>query len=181
MQMRFGRWLRAGNVTWYNFLKQERVNTKMVQEYFISNLTQGHQCEPEAQSDWGEARNKGGSFPAPWHTRDGLYQNKPIAAYLSTSRWQCPMTCCMWPRQWAPRTPSPPMPAWQMLQASLMSTRRLFSTTSLCWCLQFQQLIYLMERFPNIFGLGDCTSVPTAKTAAAVAAQLGIIRCPAPP
>ena len=95
MQMHFGRWLRAGNVTWYNFLKQERVNTKMVQEYFISNLTQGHQCEPEAQSDWGEARNKGGSFPAPWHTRDGLYQNKPIAAYLSTSRWQCPMTCCM--------------------------------------------------------------------------------------
>ena len=31
-------------------------------------------------------------------------------------------------------------------------------------------------RFSNIFGLGDCTSVPTAKTAAAVAAQLGIIR-----
>merc|ERR1711963_960593 len=32
------------------------------------------------------------------------------------------------------------------------------------------------NKFSNIFGLGDCTSVPTAKTAAAVAAQLGIIR-----
>jgi len=32
------------------------------------------------------------------------------------------------------------------------------------------------NKFPNIFGIGDCTSVPTAKTAAAVAAQLGIIR-----
>eukprot|EP00092_Neocalanus_flemingeri_P008890 GFUD01009565.1.p1 GENE.GFUD01009565.1~~GFUD01009565.1.p1 ORF type:complete len:446 (+),score=143.96 GFUD01009565.1:93-1430(+) len=31
-------------------------------------------------------------------------------------------------------------------------------------------------KFPNIFGIGDCTSVPTAKTAAAVAAQLGIMR-----
>jgi len=31
-------------------------------------------------------------------------------------------------------------------------------------------------KYPNIFGIGDCTNVPTAKTAAAVAAQLGIIR-----
>lgn len=31
-------------------------------------------------------------------------------------------------------------------------------------------------KFPNIFGIGDCTDVPTAKTAAAVAAQLGVIR-----
>merc|ERR1719481_960754 len=31
-------------------------------------------------------------------------------------------------------------------------------------------------KYPNIFGIGDCTSVPTAKTAAAVAAQLGIMR-----
>jgi len=31
-------------------------------------------------------------------------------------------------------------------------------------------------RYPNIFGIGDCTSVPTAKTAAAVAAQVGILR-----
>ena len=38
-----------------------------------------------------------------------------------------------------------------------------------------------IERFPNIFGIGDCTSVPTAKTAAAVAAQLGIIRWQAQP
>jgi len=32
------------------------------------------------------------------------------------------------------------------------------------------------NKYPNIFGIGDCTSVPTAKTAAAVAAQLGIMR-----
>ncbi|CAL4061214.1 unnamed protein product, partial [Meganyctiphanes norvegica] len=30
--------------------------------------------------------------------------------------------------------------------------------------------------FPNIFGIGDCTSAPTAKTAAGVAAQTGILR-----
>ena len=40
------------------------------------------------------------------------------------------MTCCMWPRQWAPRTPLHPMPAWRMLQASLTSTRRPCNTTS---------------------------------------------------
>jgi len=32
------------------------------------------------------------------------------------------------------------------------------------------------QTFPNVFGIGDCTSVPVAKTAAAVAAQLGILR-----
>ena len=31
-------------------------------------------------------------------------------------------------------------------------------------------------KYTNIFGIGDCTNVPTAKTAAAVAAQLGVIR-----
>ena len=31
-------------------------------------------------------------------------------------------------------------------------------------------------KYSNIFGLGDCTNVPTAKTAAAVAAQLGVMR-----
>ncbi|KAL5019796.1 hypothetical protein ScPMuIL_002688 [Solemya velum] len=31
-------------------------------------------------------------------------------------------------------------------------------------------------RYPNIFGIGDCTNVPTSKTAAAVAAQSGILR-----
>lgn len=30
-------------------------------------------------------------------------------------------------------------------------------------------------RYPNVFGIGDCTSLPTAKTAAAVAAQSGIL------
>jgi len=30
-------------------------------------------------------------------------------------------------------------------------------------------------RYSNIFGIGDCTNIPTAKTAAAVAAQLGIL------
>ena len=34
----------------------------------------------------------------------------------------------------------------------------------------------LIPRYPNIFGIGDCTSVPVSKTAAAVAAQLGIMR-----
>jgi len=31
-------------------------------------------------------------------------------------------------------------------------------------------------KYPNIFGIGDCTNIPVAKTAAAVAAQLGIMR-----
>merc|ERR1712029_244408 len=31
-------------------------------------------------------------------------------------------------------------------------------------------------KYQNIFGIGDCTNIPTAKTAAAVAAQLGIMR-----
>jgi len=30
-------------------------------------------------------------------------------------------------------------------------------------------------RFPNVFGIGDCTNVPTSKTAAAVAAQSGVL------
>ncbi|XP_068204174.1 sulfide:quinone oxidoreductase, mitochondrial-like [Palaemon carinicauda] len=31
------------------------------------------------------------------------------------------------------------------------------------------------ESFPNIFGIGDCTNVPTSKTAAAVAGQFGVL------
>lgn len=31
-------------------------------------------------------------------------------------------------------------------------------------------------KYPNIFGIGDCTSVPTSKTAAAAAAQSGILK-----
>ncbi|KAF6133112.1 sulfide quinone oxidoreductase [Phyllostomus discolor] len=31
------------------------------------------------------------------------------------------------------------------------------------------------KRYPNVFGIGDCTSLPTSKTAAAVAAQSGIL------
>lgn len=31
-------------------------------------------------------------------------------------------------------------------------------------------------KYPNIFGIGDCTSLPTSKTAAAVAAQSGTLR-----
>uniref|UniRef100_A0A0B7AQX0 Sulfide:quinone oxidoreductase, mitochondrial n=1 Tax=Arion vulgaris TaxID=1028688 RepID=A0A0B7AQX0_9EUPU len=31
------------------------------------------------------------------------------------------------------------------------------------------------NKYPNVFGLGDCTSLPTSKTAAAVAAQSGIL------
>lgn len=31
------------------------------------------------------------------------------------------------------------------------------------------------KKFPNIFGIGDCTNIPTSKTAAAVAAQSGIL------
>ncbi|XP_045616214.2 sulfide:quinone oxidoreductase, mitochondrial isoform X2 [Procambarus clarkii] len=30
--------------------------------------------------------------------------------------------------------------------------------------------------FPNVFGIGDCTNVPTSKTAAAVAGQCGVLR-----
>ncbi|XP_069946797.1 sulfide:quinone oxidoreductase, mitochondrial isoform X2 [Cherax quadricarinatus] len=30
--------------------------------------------------------------------------------------------------------------------------------------------------FPNIFGIGDCTNVPTSKTAAAIAGQCGVLR-----
>ncbi|XP_076304993.1 sulfide:quinone oxidoreductase, mitochondrial-like isoform X1 [Tachypleus tridentatus] len=31
-------------------------------------------------------------------------------------------------------------------------------------------------KYPNIFGIGDCTNVPTSKTAAAIASQSGILR-----
>lgn len=31
-------------------------------------------------------------------------------------------------------------------------------------------------KYKNIFGIGDCTNVPTSKTAAAVAAELGVLR-----
>ena len=31
-------------------------------------------------------------------------------------------------------------------------------------------------KYSNVFGIGDCTNVPTAKTAAAVAAQLRVLR-----
>lgn len=31
-------------------------------------------------------------------------------------------------------------------------------------------------RFPNVFGIGDCTNIPTSKTAAAVAGQVGVLR-----
>ena len=31
------------------------------------------------------------------------------------------------------------------------------------------------KRYQNIFGLGDCTNTPIAKTAAAVAGQLGVL------
>ncbi|XP_059473786.1 sulfide:quinone oxidoreductase, mitochondrial [Neocloeon triangulifer] len=31
-------------------------------------------------------------------------------------------------------------------------------------------------RFPNIFGIGDCTNAPTSKTAAAVAGQCGVVK-----
>ncbi|XP_075883455.1 sulfide:quinone oxidoreductase, mitochondrial-like [Nelusetta ayraudi] len=31
------------------------------------------------------------------------------------------------------------------------------------------------KRFPNVFGIGDCTNLPTARTAAAVAAQSGVL------
>ena len=31
------------------------------------------------------------------------------------------------------------------------------------------------KRFPNIFGIGDCTNTPNGKTAAAVAGQLGVL------
>ena len=60
-----------------------------------------------------------------------------------------------------------------MLEASLTSTRRPCNITSESSYLQYD---LTFSRFPNIFGLGDCTSVPKAKTFAAVAAQLGIIR-----
>nr|XP_040582094.1 sulfide:quinone oxidoreductase, mitochondrial-like isoform X2 [Lepeophtheirus salmonis] len=31
-------------------------------------------------------------------------------------------------------------------------------------------------KYPNIFGIGDCTNVPTSKTAAAVAGEVGVVR-----
>ncbi|XP_071479340.1 sulfide:quinone oxidoreductase, mitochondrial-like [Diadema antillarum] len=31
-------------------------------------------------------------------------------------------------------------------------------------------------KYPNVFGIGDCTDIPTSKTAAAVAAQTGILK-----
>ncbi|XP_065839419.1 sulfide:quinone oxidoreductase, mitochondrial-like isoform X3 [Oscarella lobularis] len=32
------------------------------------------------------------------------------------------------------------------------------------------------KKYPNVFGIGDCTNVPTSKTAAAVAGQSGVLR-----
>ncbi|XP_062517427.1 sulfide:quinone oxidoreductase, mitochondrial-like [Corticium candelabrum] len=32
------------------------------------------------------------------------------------------------------------------------------------------------KRYPNVFGIGDCTNVPTSKTAAAVAGQSGVLK-----
>ena len=32
------------------------------------------------------------------------------------------------------------------------------------------------KKYPNIFGLGDCTNIPTGKTAAAIAAQSDILQ-----
>jgi sulfide:quinone oxidoreductase len=37
-------------------------------------------------------------------------------------------------------------------------------------------MVIIMFRYPNIFGIGDCADSPNSKTAAAVAAQLGVIR-----
>ncbi len=37
-------------------------------------------------------------------------------------------------------------------------------------------MMMIMFRYPNIFGIGDCADSPNSKTAAAVAAQLGVIR-----
>ena len=32
------------------------------------------------------------------------------------------------------------------------------------------------KKYPNVFGIGDCTNVPTSKTAAAVAGQSGVLK-----
>jgi len=42
--------------------------------------------------------------------------------------------------------------------------------------LNVNKLTLQHSKYPNIFGIGDCTNVPTSKTAAGVAAQAGIMR-----
>ena len=77
--MRFGRWLKAGNINQFKHLMS--LDTKLLASTI--DLTQGHQCEPEAQSDRGEAGVKRGHFPAPGHRRDSLYQIKRNGDYKS--------------------------------------------------------------------------------------------------
>ena len=57
-----------------------------------------------------------------------------------------------------------------------MLIRRLFSIQSEYQGVSMPHQYNSNYRYPNIFGIGDCTSIPVAKTAAAVAAQLGIMR-----
>ena len=106
MLMHFGRWLRAGNVNQFNHLMPP--DTKMLATTF--DLTQGHQCESEAQSDWGEAGIKRSRFPAPGHTRDGLNQIQRNGFYKSIEQLG---DSALWP---APRHPSNEHPGPSQLQ-----------------------------------------------------------------
>ncbi|KAL5019789.1 hypothetical protein ScPMuIL_002681 [Solemya velum] len=45
-----------------------------------------------------------------------------------------------------------------------------------CGFLDVDKFTLQHVKYPNIFGIGDCTNIPTSKTAAAVACQSGVLR-----
>ncbi|XP_041458252.1 sulfide:quinone oxidoreductase, mitochondrial-like [Lytechinus variegatus] len=62
----------------------------------------------------------------------------------------------------------PPMGPPDVLKASPLVDQTGFLTVNKTTCQH--------TKYPNIFGLGDCTDIPTSKTAAAVAAQTGTLK-----
>ncbi|XP_030856014.1 sulfide:quinone oxidoreductase, mitochondrial-like isoform X3 [Strongylocentrotus purpuratus] len=62
----------------------------------------------------------------------------------------------------------PPMGPPDVLKASPLVDETGFLTVNKTTCQHI--------KYPNIFGLGDCTDIPTSKTAAAVAAQTGTLK-----
>jgi sulfide:quinone oxidoreductase len=63
---------------------------------------------------------------------------------------------------------TPPMSAPPALRQST-------SLTDSKGFLDVHQYTLQHKRYPNVFGLGDCTNTPNGKTAAAVAGQLGVV------
>lgn len=62
----------------------------------------------------------------------------------------------------------PPMGPPDMIKASPLAGESGFVTVNKGTCQH--------TKYPNVFGLGDCTDIPTSKTAAAIAAQTGTLK-----